>query len=483
MAYPTRSGPAAVDSNSKSAIRASINSIIPPELLALAFSFIVSDAVEAISLESPGGPAGAEVQRQFSQHPLLNASLVCRAWYKTIKDTPTFWAFVVIGVRPLSEPRTNTTMPPVPPQKGESKGVEILLERSGRLPLTIVMCPENIQDFDSVSEAIQKHFDRLEVLSLIALDNRPESRRSRFPPMPYRTTVQQGLGLLDRPMPRLKLLSLAMCFKPLGYGRRGRLKGIRKDVDAPKLETLSCHFHLIIPQSPTRLSSLSLIRADVDQLGPRPVELPNLVDLRIEHCEADIILSSFVTPSLRRLVVKNWNSHRTSIQLPRYDSLQELQWADTVVDPVFVQLFPLCPNLKRYSSYVERDSIQQAIKEMDELIDLGGEILRPMILAVFDEGVLGGENAYRQVQWPGLEEVSLDHASCDHVATLIKAVPSIKRVRVLRDPVLFLNLSDQERERDKLAVLRGKVEMAFGAEPWGSGSSTTETRPEVTVTL
>ncbi|KAG9030635.1 hypothetical protein FS837_003222 [Tulasnella sp. UAMH 9824] len=466
--------PVAVNFESKPTLRTSINTILPSEVLALAFSFLVSDAVDAISFKSLEGPDGAEVRRRFGLHPLWNASLACRAWYKIIKETPRFWAFVAIGVMPLLDPFSDasyddhptTATPPVPRQKGKSRGIESLLERSGRLPLTIVLCPSNIQDFDSFSEAIQKHLDRVEVLSLIAKDNRPRPWHLGRP-MPSPTTVHQVFGLLSRPMPSLKILSLATCLEPLVYGQgRGRLMSIQKDVEAPGLETLSCHTHFIIPKSPARLSSLSLTRVDVDKLGRRSVELPYLVNLRIENCEVGNTLSFLVIPSLRRLVIGkwDWDTRRAPAQLPRYDSLEELQWHDTGEDPVFVQLCRLCPNLKRYWNYIEGDSIQKVIKRMDKE-SIGPQIPRLMIFTVFDEDVLRGVKAYRH--WPVLEEVSLTRASCDHVATLIKAVPSIRRVRVLRDPVMFYNGSDRKGEKNKVAVLRGKVEMVCGAEPWG----------------
>ncbi|KAG9047429.1 hypothetical protein FS837_002285 [Tulasnella sp. UAMH 9824] len=488
MAYST-GAPAEVESKSKSTIRTSINTILPPELLALAFSFLVSDAVDAISFKSLWGPDGAEVQRRFSQHPLWNASLVCRAWYKIIKETPRFWAFVAIGVMPysrlFSDPFSHASYfpkmatPRVPRTKVNTNGIETLLERSGRLPLTVVMCPENIQDFGSVSEAIQKHFDRLEILSLIAEDNRPGPWPDGFR-IPTRTTVHQVSGLLARSMPSLKVLSVAGCLKPLADRRSGRSTGIQKDVEAPELETLSCHTHIIFPESPTRLSSLSLTRVDIDELGRRSVELPNLVDLKIENCDVGSILSSFVIPSLRRLVVGKWgwdsrNIRSTPAQLPRYDSLEELQWHDIGEDPVFVQLCRLCLNLKRYCNYIEGDSIQKVVKELDH-IAFGEDIPRPMIFTVFDEDVLGGANAYRH--WPVLEEVSLIDASRDHVATLIKAVPSIKRVRVLRDRGQFYR-----RKRDKLAELWGKVEIAIRDKPWESASRGNETPRKVAETL
>ncbi|KAG9030634.1 hypothetical protein FS837_003221 [Tulasnella sp. UAMH 9824] len=468
---------AAVDFKPKSTIRTSINSILPPELLALAFSFLVSDAVGAISFKSLWGPDGAEVQRRFSQHPLWNASLVCRAWYRIIKETPRFWAFVAIGVMPYSDlfsdpfsqasffPKMAT--PRVPRTKVNTNGIGTLLERSGRLPLTVVMCPENIQDFGSVSEAIQKHFDRLEILSLIAEDNRPG-------PWP------DVSGLLARPMPSLKVLSVAGCLKPLTDRRSGRSTGIQKDMEAPELETLSCHTHVIFPGSPTRISSLSLTRVDIDELGRRSVELPHLVDLKIENCDVGSILSSFMIPSLRRLVVGNWDWNirkirSTPARLSRYDSLQELQWHDTGEDPVFVQLCRLCPNLKRYLNYDEGDSIQKVVEELDHII-FGDHIPRPMIFTVFDEDVLGGANAYRH--WPVLEEVSLIDASRDHVATLIKAVPSIKKVRVVRDWGQF-----HKRKRDKLAELWGKVEIAIRDKPWESASRGNETPRKVKETL
>lgn len=481
MTHPT-STPVAVDLESKAALRAGINSLLPPELLALAFSFLVTDAVDAISFKSPGGPDATEVQRRFSQHPLWNPSLVCRAWHAIVKGTPRFWTFVAIGVTPPAEQSvdasdSHSAMATSSQREERSKRIEILLNRSGRLPLTIVMCPQNIQDFDSVSYAIHKHFDRLETLSLITSAQHGRIGRR---PWPFRTTLHQGLGLLAAPMPKLKLLSVAKCLKPFMYGIAGRSMSIQKEVNAPELETLSCHTHLIVPESPTRLLSLSLINVDIDQFGRRAVELPHVVDLRIEDCSPGIILSTLLTPSLRRLVVKKWTISNDSVQLPRFDSLQELQWLDTGEDPVFVTLSRLCPNLNRYLNYIEEDNLEKDIKMNEKPFPRAFDPT-PMILGVFDEDGLGGVNAHNN--WPVLEEVSLKSTSCDHVATLIEAIPSIKRVRILRDPVLLCNEDDREGEMGKFTMLRRKVEVAIRGEPWGSGFLGNETPREGAVTV
>ncbi|KAG8909180.1 hypothetical protein FRC01_007092, partial [Tulasnella sp. 417] len=358
MAHPA-GVPVPLDSISTSTARAGINSTLPPELLALAFSFLVNEALDAISFKSPRGPDQAEVQRRFRQHPLSKPSLVCRAWYTIVKETPKFWAFVAVGLGPpawsLTKAATSSR------RQDQSKKIKSPLERSGRLPLTIVIYLHYVQSFDSLSRAIHKHFDRLETLSLILSDSPPLGGigpRS----MQIRTTVQQALSLLPLRMPGLKLLSITGCLKPLVYGIGGRLPGVEKAVDAPQLETLSCHTHLIIPQSPTRLLSLSLNRVDLDQPGRRSVELPHLVELRIEDCKAGAILSTFLTPSLRRLFVESWEISGAPVQLPRYDNLQELQWMDTGADPVFVTLFRRCPNLKRYLNYIEADDIEKDTK-------------------------------------------------------------------------------------------------------------------------
>ncbi|KAG8894885.1 hypothetical protein FRC01_012693 [Tulasnella sp. 417] len=254
--------------------------------------------------------------------------------------------------------------------------------------------------------------------------------------------------------------------KPILYGIAGQRLSVRREVNAPGLETLSCHTHLITPESPIRLSSLLLTRVDIIQSGQRPVELPHLVDLRIEECDPVTILSTFLTPSLRRLAAGTWRRSNTPLQLPRYDSLQELRWLDIGNDPVLGMFCRLCPNLKRYFDYVEADDSEDI-----EIADSAYRyefLSEPTILGVFDEDMPRGENTYRH--WPVLEEVSLNSASCDHVATLIKAVPSIKRVRILRHPVRLCDEDNQEGEMDKLAMLREKVEIAIGREPWGSGN-------------
>ncbi|KAG8919110.1 hypothetical protein FRC00_011728 [Tulasnella sp. 408] len=373
MAHSTNA-PAAANLESKSTLSwAGINSILPPELLALAFSFPVADAVDAISFKSPGGPDEAEVQRQFARHPLWNASLVCRAWHAIIKDTPRFWAFVAVGFTSPAGPSARTINPPAtatspsPHRKERLRGIEILLERSGRLPLTVVLCPENINDLLSISQAIHKHFDRLEILSLVSSDNLEPRRRCRRR-APSRTSLDQAFGLITGPMPNLKLFSISSCLKPLMYGMAGRMMSVHREVDAPRLETISCHTHLITPSSPTRLSSLSLIAVDLDQPEQHSVELPHLVDLRIENCKAGPILSTLVIPSLRCLVVGDWEIYDWPAQLPRYHSLQELQWSHTDEHPVFAMLCGLCPNLKRYLNYIEEDSIEKDIEMADDVL-------------------------------------------------------------------------------------------------------------------
>ncbi|KAG8913740.1 hypothetical protein FRC01_004406, partial [Tulasnella sp. 417] len=218
--------PSPLGSISTSDTRADINRTLPPELLALAFSFLVTEAVNAISFKSPKGPDKAEVQRRFSQHPLSKPSLVCRTWYTIVKETPRFWAFVAIGLsspaRSLTEAATSSR------RQDQSKKIESLLERSGRLPLTIVIYLQNIQDFDRLSRAINKHFDRLETLSLIQSGFPPGDIGPR-PMMQIRTTIQQALSLLPLRMPSLKLLSITGCLKPLVYGIGGRLMAVEKE--------------------------------------------------------------------------------------------------------------------------------------------------------------------------------------------------------------------------------------------------------------
>ncbi|KAG9047427.1 hypothetical protein FS837_002283 [Tulasnella sp. UAMH 9824] len=463
MAHPT-AAPVVVKLESKSTLKAGINSVLPPELLALAFSFPFNDAVDAISFNAHGGPDEAEVQKRFRQHPLWNASLVCRAWYGIIKNTPRFWTFVAVGFTSLPGPSESTGDPPtshLPHPKERLRAVEVLLERSGSLPLTVVLGPENILDLSSISQALHKHFDRLEILSLVASDKLEPRRQT-----PPQTTLDQALELLAGPMPKLKFLSISRSFPTIMYGIADIVTSVHRKMDAPQLETISCHAHLIIPSSPTRLSSLSLIQIDIDQGGQSSVELPHLVDLRIEKSKPGAILSTLIIPSLRRLVVKAVSDYSNiPAQLPRHNSLQELQWFENGYDPVFAMLCRVCPNLKRYLNYIEEDSIEKDIENADKFFS--PMRLPLMILTVFDQDVLGGVNTYRH--WPILEEVLLDRASCDVIAMFIRTVPSIKRVRVLRDPSEFYGLNFQEGERHTLAVLQGKVEIAIREEPWGGG--------------
>lgn len=437
-------------------MRSNINSLLPPELLALAFSFVMFDAREEISFGFLGKPDAEQLRRQFSQSPLLNASLVCRAWYGVIKDTARFWTFVGIDLKRSSATASKESKPvPSPRSITQSKKAEILLAKSGRLPFSVAICPDHIEDLESINRAIRKHVERLETLYLIPSDAKAsiKSGHSRAP----QTPPSQAFKLFFQPLPNLKRLSVDRCLAHSMYGIAGRPRTLRQAVDAPRLESIFCHTHLITPKSPARLASLSLASVQLNHPQQPSMEFPHLVDLRMQDCDPGAILSTFSTPSLKRLIVCNWKKYNAPAELPRYDSIHELQWFDMGQDPVFGMLCQRCPNLKRYSSYIEGDEESLVITEDDP---------PPSVLGVVDDGMARGVDTSRM--WPMLEEVLLSSASCDEVATLLTAVPSIKRVRVLY-PVEQDDDDDQEQEMEKLAMLRQKVDVAIMREPWKDG--------------
>ncbi|KAG8946784.1 hypothetical protein FRC04_011440 [Tulasnella sp. 424] len=434
-------------------MRSNINSLLPPELLALAFSFVMFDAREEISFGFLGKPDAEQLRRQFSQSPLLNASLVCRAWYSVIRDTARFWTFVGIDLKRSSATASKKSKPVLSPRSiTQSKKAEILLEKSGRLPFSVAICPDHIEDLESINKAIRKHVERLETLYLIPSDEKASIKSGRS--KPPQTPPSQAFKLFFQPLPNLKRLSVDRCLAHIMYGIAGRPLTLQQAVDAPRLESIFCHTHLITPKSPARLASLSLASVQLDHPPQPSMEFPHLVDLRMQDCDPGAILSTFSTPSLKRLIVCNWKKYDAPAQLPRYDSLHELQWLNMGQDPAFVMLCQRCPNLKRYSNYIKGN-------------EEGAVLHSPQsVLGVVDDGMARGVDT--SSMWPMLEEVLLGRASCDEVAMLLTAVPSIKRVRVLY-PVKRDDEDDHEQEMEKLAMLRHKVDVAIRREPWKDG--------------
>ncbi|KAG8971960.1 hypothetical protein FRC05_010495 [Tulasnella sp. 425] len=289
-------------------LRSNINSLFPPELLALAFSFIVFDAREEISFEFLGGPDAEQLWRQFSQSPLLNASLVCRAWY-----TLSLWTFVGIDLKWSSAIASEgSEIVPSPRSIIQSKKAEILLEKGGRLPISVAICPDHIEDLESINQEIHKHLERLETLYLIPSDKKLSMKYGPSRSNLHQTPPSQAFKLFSQPMPNLKRLSVDACFAPIVYGRNpSRLLTIRQAVDAPRLESIFCRTHLVTPSSPTRLASLSLASVQLDRSQQPSMEFPHLIDLRIQRCDPGAILSTFSAPSLK-LTIGTCTTHQPS---------------------------------------------------------------------------------------------------------------------------------------------------------------------------
>ncbi|KAG8911632.1 hypothetical protein FRC00_006137 [Tulasnella sp. 408] len=182
------------------------------------------------------------------------------------------------------------------------------------------------------------------------------------------------------------------------------------------------------------------------------VQLPKLLYLRIADCEPGLLLSALSTPLLRVLVCYlEGRSIHVPEDLPEYTHLKDLQWSDVGPDPTFELVFRRCPNLTRYANYVIG-------KEMD--LDIHLIVDAPTILTL-----PGGINS---IKWSNLEEVLFDSTTYAALRQLVDAVPTIKRIRTLRDPVqdpLRYN-EDVETERTYLSELREKVDVVLWLDPW-----------------
>ncbi|KAG8929268.1 hypothetical protein FRC01_004615, partial [Tulasnella sp. 417] len=182
-------------------------------------------------------------------------------------------------------------------------------------------------------------------------------------------------------------------------------------------------------------------------IGQSQIELPELLELRITNCKPGPVLSTFSTPALRALVIYALEmSGESPEDLPEYPHLRDLQWFDVGNDPAFKLVFRRCPNLTRYANYVVGLENEINLNDLTE----GPTILeRP-----------GGINS---IEWPKLEEVLLDCAYCGDLIALADLVPTIKRMRILKNPCEF---GDKSIETELLVQLRQKVDIAIGIDSW-----------------
>ncbi|KAG8987266.1 hypothetical protein FRB90_003490 [Tulasnella sp. 427] len=231
-------------------------------------------------------------------------------------------------------------------------------------------------------------------------------------------------------------------------------------LDTPKLCKLWIAFHFTAPQAATRLKFLS-IRYMVDPafiappISPGQIYLPELLELQLSSCNPGPILCVLSTPALQVLSfnsVRLWSGPSEVVAaLPNFPHLRDLQWVDKGPDPIFDAVFQNSPILTRYSTYVvgsERGFFTPP--------ENGPTILR----------TLDGMGSSSR---PPLEEVQFKEISSAQALSLLDAVPTIKRIRILRDPVEWLvERTDEaiERETALLKRLAQRVDVAIWLEPW-----------------
>ncbi|KAG8977339.1 hypothetical protein FRC05_001737 [Tulasnella sp. 425] len=349
-------------------------------------------------------------------------------------DAPCFWTTVYIGAG-------------AGPQGVEKGCLEEVLGRSGRLPLMAIIAPERVLNFQVIHDTLRGQFQRLSTLALVA----DEAAVSLLTP----EDLQQ---LFRHPLPILKRLHVGRIrFDLTLHDWSPR----RITIDAPELQELSSKYHFIFPEFPSYLASLSLTAVFNDSLdSPLTsgcLEIPLLLGLYISECDPTPFLLAFITPSLRKLVV-NYDTpspdHEPFPPLRAYSKLEELQWFDRGPDRTFSTLLRLCPNLTRYSNYLVGHETEVNFYAIDT---------PATILSLLPDDI---EARRTSSCWPLLEEILLDVARCEEISALIDAIPSIKRVRVLRS---FASRKKEEPgETESFSSLRQKVDLAFWLDPWSS---------------
>ncbi|KAG9039872.1 hypothetical protein FS837_000891 [Tulasnella sp. UAMH 9824] len=408
-------------------VSTTINSVLPPELLATVFDDLYRNIKESLPFPLPYDKA----LKHSDRHPLLDCMLVCRRWWNIVQASPFYWTVAMVGV--TSEDRSG------PGQEGLINA-QNYLDKSGSLPLHLTIAPEYVSDSGFMLQILKKHVGRVEILNIISgeIDDRsiPLHHLDQLLRLPFLSLKRLQLDELqvDISTPEMDL--------PL-----------RIDLDAPHLHQLFYHLYVIISPTPSRLSLLSISGSDDEWIEPpavrRQIELPELVELRITESDPGSILSMFATPVLQVLIVRcEYTSNKVPGKLPEYPHLRDLQWSDVGHDATFELVLQQSPNLRRYANYVIG---------REENIHLG-QLTDPP--SVFERR--GGIDS---IKWPSLEEVLLDCALCDSLLKLVDLVPTIKRIRVLKDPS---DLGDPITEAELLAELRQKVDFALWLYPWSN---------------
>ncbi|KAG8911633.1 hypothetical protein FRC00_006138, partial [Tulasnella sp. 408] len=409
---------------------ATINSVLPSELLVSVFDNLYRNITDQL-----GFPLlYAKALEHLKEHPLRDYMLVCRRWYNIIQTSPSYWTFVGIGLTRAVAPEGH--------DGGQGKLTEALtrLEKSGSLPIHLTVAPEFICISDPflMIKALEKHAGRLETLNVI-----PSLKDGVTRPIPPECLEQ----LFKLPFSSLKRLYIGKLYVNSSLMN----DPIRINLDAPHLDQLSYHFHIILPPTLSRLTWLSITKSHFSGIQPPighgQIELPNLLELRIAKCNPRFILSAFSTPVLQVLIIRSDHPYdEPPVELPDYPYLRDLQWSDVGHDATLGHVLQHAPNLTRYANYVVGK---------ENKLDLGLMTDPPSILARAER--------IDSIKWPSLEEVLLDCAYCDHLLKLVNLVPTIKRIRILKDPSDF---GDPIIETKLLADLKERVDVALWLDPW-----------------
>ncbi|KAG8906317.1 hypothetical protein FRC01_008053 [Tulasnella sp. 417] len=447
----TDSGP-----SSKSPSLSYINKALPPELLLWVFDPIYIEGTQPASYH----PTIKEVVERHRRHALLNVMLVCRAWHHLVMTSPRYWAAVDVGIRealgsPPKETGTPGEIATLGDGESQKRALERQLKRCGELPIQVNVGADHVDDIAAIFDLLQNQAHRWQVFNLLT---QPPNDK------PKAIGHSQLLDLFTRPLHCLTLLHIGACWVQPDEGD-GRTTFASLQVDAPNLRALSCDQHLVIPRIPSRLRFLSIANVDLEDLRPPidglRVELDQLVELRITESDPGAILSAFSTPILSKLVINNEEpSYPAAESLPQYQHLKELQWYDVGPDRTFTTFLLRCPNLKVFADYVVGLEAEVPL----ELIEAPPTILLHIRQHKGEEGRL----------WPNMTEVLLDSATCTEIAELVDALPSIRRLRVLRDPIPRQWRENRMNERQLLERLRERVQIALWLEPWADDGCSNE---------
>lgn len=257
--------------------------------------------------------------------------------------------------------------------------------------------------------------------------------------------------------PTLKRLSVGK-FVNFAYPRS---LPIEISVDAPELQSLSCHFHLVFPVSPLLLTSLSLTAIETYHLdsflSSGCIHLPRLLDLHLRvSSDAGQFLSVLSTPSLQKLtVLEETPSIVDPGPISQYPLLEELQWSDTVYTPTLFMVLARCPNLIRFDNYL-------AVEEGSMDFHF---ISSPVAIISLLENNDEPQKALRDML-PKLEEVRLAIATCEEIDALVRVIPSIKRIHILKSHRESEEVEDLQAKAQLLSSLSEKVEFTFGVDLW-----------------